>query len=67
MVTGEDIEQDRSRWDSLYEKNQGYVFGKEPADILKETVDILPVGRALDIAMGEGRNAGPEQPATPHP
>jgi 2-polyprenyl-3-methyl-5-hydroxy-6-metoxy-1,4-benzoquinol methylase len=57
MVTGEDIEQDRSRWDSLFDKTQGYVFGKEPAAILKETIDILPVGRALDIAMGEGRNA----------
>ncbi len=57
LVTGEDIEQDRSRWDSLYEKTQGYVFGKEPAEILKDTIDILPVGRALDIAMGEGRNA----------
>lgn len=57
VVTGEDIEQDRTHWDSLYTKNTGYVFGKEPAEILKEQVDILPVGRALDIAMGEGRNA----------
>ncbi len=33
------------------------MFGKEPAEILRRHVDILPVGRALDIAMGEGRNA----------
>ena len=55
-VTGEDIEQDRERWDSLYDQSS-YVFGKEPADILKKYIDILPVGRALDIATGEGRNA----------
>lgn len=57
IVTGEDIEQDRTHWDALYTKNTGYVFGKEPAELLREQVDILPVGRALDIAMGEGRNA----------
>lgn len=55
-VTGEDIEQDRERWDSLYDQ-ANYVFGKEPADILKKYIDILPVGRSLDIATGEGRNA----------
>ena len=58
-VTGEDIENDRARWDSLYnQSNQGsYVFGKEPADILKTFIEKIPVGHALDIAMGEGRNA----------
>lgn len=55
-ITGEDSEQDRSHWDSLYDK-ESYVFGKEPAGILKKFVDVLPVGRALDLAMGEGRNA----------
>lgn len=34
-----------------------YVYQKEPADFLREHVDILPKGKALDIAMGEGRNA----------
>lgn len=56
-VTGEDVEQDKTHWDSLYDKTVGYVFGQEPAEILRANVDILPVGRALDIAMGEGRNA----------
>lgn len=56
-VTGEDVEQDKTHWDSLYDKTIGYVFGQEPAEILRANVDILPVGRALDIAMGEGRNA----------
>jgi 2-polyprenyl-3-methyl-5-hydroxy-6-metoxy-1,4-benzoquinol methylase len=34
-----------------------YVFGKEPAEVVVENIESLPVGRALDIAMGEGRNA----------
>jgi tellurite methyltransferase len=55
-VTGDDVEADRSQWDQVYDQ-ENYVYGKEPAEILVENVDILPVGRALDIAMGEGRNA----------
>ncbi|HTL11263.1 MAG TPA: methyltransferase domain-containing protein [Bdellovibrionota bacterium] len=55
-VTGDDSEEDRSHWDTLF-SSQNYVFGKEPAEFLKKHVDLLPVGRALDIAMGEGRNA----------
>jgi SAM-dependent methyltransferase len=56
-VTGDDIEQDRAHWDQYYAKSETYVFGKEPAKILIDNVDILPIGRVLDIAMGEGRNA----------
>ena len=56
MVTGEDTEDDRQRWDTLFSTGV-YVFGKEPAAFLKENVALLPLGRALDIAMGEGRNA----------
>ncbi len=55
-VTGDDVESDRSQWDQVYAQDK-YVYGKEPAGIVVENVDILPVGRALDIAMGEGRNA----------
>jgi tellurite methyltransferase len=55
-VTGDDVESDRSQWDQVYDQDN-YVYGKEPAEIVVENVDILPVGRALDIAMGEGRNA----------
>lgn len=29
----------------------------EPAKFLVENIDLLPRGRALDIAMGSGRNA----------
>lgn len=55
-MTGDDVESDRTQWDQVYDQ-EGYVYGKEPAEVLIENVDILPVGRALDIAMGEGRNA----------
>lgn len=56
MVTGDDSEEDRKRWDKLY-NTRAYVFGKEPAPFLRDHIELLPVGRALDIAMGEGRNA----------
>ncbi|OFZ20575.1 MAG: hypothetical protein A2X94_11030 [Bdellovibrionales bacterium GWB1_55_8] len=56
MVTGDDPEDDRRRWDDLF-STQNYVFGKEPASFLSEQIGLLPVGRAFDIAMGEGRNA----------
>lgn len=56
MITGDDSEMDRSRWDNLY-NTKTYIFGKEPASFLRENIALLPVGKALDIAMGEGRNA----------
>lgn len=55
-VTGDDAESDRSQWDQVFAQ-ETYVYGKEPAEILKEYIDVLPVGRALDIAMSEGRNS----------
>lgn len=56
-LTGDDADSDKSRWDSLYRKTKGYVYGKEPASFLVENLELLPIGRALDVAMGEGRNA----------
>ena len=35
----------------------GNAFTHEPNRLLVETVSTLPPGRALDVAMGEGRNA----------
>lgn len=55
MVTGDDSEEDRKRWDKLY-NTKTYVFGREPSPFLRDNIEILPVGRGLDIAMGEGRN-----------
>ncbi len=30
---------------------------QEPAKLLKDSLPLLPIGRALDVAMGKGRNA----------
>lgn len=49
-------EQDKLFWDKRYE-TEAYIFGKEPVEFLRDHIDILPGGKALDIAMGEGRNA----------
>lgn len=46
---------DKERWDKYYGEEK-YVFGKEPVDFLKQNVHLLPRGKVLDIAMGEGRN-----------
>ncbi len=46
---------DKDRWDSKYDE-EFYIYGKEPVPFLRENVDLLPNGKALDIAMGEGRN-----------
>ncbi len=54
MVTADN--QDKVFWDKRYE-TEVYIFGKEPVEFLTEHIDILPGGKALDIAMGEGRNA----------
>ena len=55
-VTGDDPDEDRRQWDQLF-STQDYVFGKEAASYLRSKVPKIPVGEALDIAMGEGRNA----------
>lgn len=46
---------DKERWDSKYDE-EVYIYGKEPVPFLRQNVDLLPRGKALDIAMGEGRN-----------
>ena len=49
-------EEDRHRWEERYATPE-YVYGKEPVEFLKENVEFLPKGRAIVLAMGEGRNA----------
>ncbi|MGR3310863.1 MAG: class I SAM-dependent methyltransferase, partial [Candidatus Brocadiales bacterium] len=49
-------EEDRKIWDKRYDTEE-YLFGKEPNLFLKEHIDILPKGKALDLAMGEGKDA----------
>jgi SAM-dependent methyltransferase len=48
-------EKDREKWDRRYATEE-YVFGKSPVAFLRDNVSLLPKGKVLDIAMGEGRN-----------
>jgi SAM-dependent methyltransferase len=43
-------------WDARY-REQGWAFGTEPNDFLREQADQLPPGRVLCLAEGQGRNA----------
>jgi SAM-dependent methyltransferase len=47
---------ERSRWDRRYATGE-YLPRTRPAPFLLEWLDRLPVGRALDVATGTGRNA----------
>lgn len=47
---------DRKRWDGRF-KGKGFAFGKGPAPFLKRNIRLLPKGKVLDLASGEGRNA----------
>jgi tellurite methyltransferase len=42
-------------WEARY-SGEGYLFGKEPVLSLKTFWNQLRTGKALDVAMGEGRN-----------
>ena len=46
---------DKERWDKKY-GTEAYIFGKQPVPFLKQNIHLLPKGKALDIAIGEGRN-----------
>lgn len=43
-------------WNTRY-AGEKYLFGKEPVLTLKNYLEHLRKGKALDVAMGEGRNA----------
>jgi len=47
---------DQKRWDKRFGREE-FAFGKEPNPFLKKHIRLLPKGKALDIASGEGRNA----------
>ena len=47
---------DKERWNLKYEGTT-YIYGKEPTAFLKEKLSLLKKGKALVLAMGEGRNA----------
>jgi tellurite methyltransferase len=48
-------EKDQERWNKHYDI-EGFLFGIEPIQFLKENIHLLPKNKALDLAMGEGRN-----------
>ncbi len=46
----------KERWNLKYEGTT-YIYGKEPTAFLNEKLSLLKKGKALVLAMGEGRNA----------
>jgi len=48
------LEKDRQRWNERYRTKQ---FSSEPSSVVKKYHSLAPIGRALDIATGAGRNA----------
>ena len=47
-------ENDRKKWDARYAKHMG---GLDPSPIVKDHWKLAPLGNALDIACGNGRNS----------
>ena len=46
---------DREKWNERY--RDGYAAHGQPSAVLKQWIDRIPRGRALDLACGAGRNA----------
>ncbi len=55
-VAKEKLKTDRRRWNERFKKRD-YALGREPNPFLKRHIRLLPKGKALDMAAGEGRNA----------
>jgi len=56
LKNGTTMKADQKRWDKRFGRKE-FALGKEPNPFLKKNIRILPKGKALDIATGEGRNA----------
>ena len=50
------MQSDQKRWDEKF-KGKKYTLGTEANPFLKRYLHLLPQGRTLDIAAGEGKNA----------
>jgi len=50
------VKSDQKRWDERF-KEKKLSLGKRANPFLRTHVDLLPKGKALDIATGEGKNA----------
>ena len=52
------LERERNRWNTMLTgRSPGYVFNQEPNALLVEAVRNVKPGAALDVGMGQGRNA----------
>jgi SAM-dependent methyltransferase len=50
------VQSDRKRWNEKF-RVEKYTLGKEANPFLRRHIRLLPKGKALDIAAGEGKNA----------
>ena len=50
------MQSDRKRWNEKF-RVEKYTLGKEANPFLRRHIRLLPKGKALDIAAGEGKNA----------
>ena len=50
------MKSDQKRWDQRF-KGKKFTFGKRANSFLRRHIALLPKGKALDLAAGEGRNA----------
>lgn len=57
MTVEERNERIRQRWNRSLVDNENYVFNKEANNLLANTTQGLNPGKALVVAMGQGRNA----------
>jgi tellurite methyltransferase len=51
------VKNDRRRWDRKYGEKQSPLPDQKPSSLLRKHIGLLPRGKALDLAAGEGRNA----------
>lgn len=47
----------RERWNRSLVNNPSYTFNKEANNLLSQTIESVQAGKALCVAMGQGRNA----------
>ena len=52
-----DPEGSRILWNKLYAAKDAPIFVAYPSALLMRTIDGIPPGKALDVGMGQGRNA----------
>ena len=55
LVSAFGAEEDKARWNKKYDTEK-YIAGREPIPFLQNHTDLLPRGKTLDLAIGEGRN-----------